>query len=228
MFKSIYHTLLDWSELWALLIPLTILFLHKKQPVYLRPVKYYVYTALLINSLIILIWLRNKYHWNFFINKMEDDDNNNFLYNIHSICRLFLFSWFFILLKQPFARTVKKILPVIFLLFIVINFIFFENFIDIGLSSRLLSIEAGILLFYCMQYYLNLLREEHTSFMKMPSFWVVTGLSIYVVASFPIFLFYEKLPALNKTFSVSIWDVHNIAFILLCIFIAKSFYGSRR
>src|SRR5687767_14687288 len=199
---SPYKFLLDRSEVWALLIPLAVAVVKKPHLPYLKPIIYYLIIALVINSLILLIWQRNKHHWDFYINKIGDDDNNNFLYNIHSIVRLLLFSWFFILLKQPFLTTAKKIIPILFLVFAFINFIFSEKFVGENLSSRLLSIETGILLFYCLQYYLYLLKEELTSFRRLPSFWIVTGLSLFVVASFPVFLFYERLPEINKLFSV--------------------------
>ncbi|HEY6062661.1 MAG TPA: hypothetical protein VIV35_03575, partial [Chitinophagaceae bacterium] len=108
------------------------------------------------------------------------------------------------------------------------NFIFFENFIPQGsetFSSRLLSTEAALLLFFCLQYYIYLVIEDKTTGVtQQRGFWVVTGLSIYVAVSFFIFLFYDYLSKVTSDFAVTIWDVHNIVFILLCILIAKQFY----
>ena len=50
--------------------------------------------------------------------------------------------------------------------------------------------------------------------------WVVAGLSIYVAVNFFIFLFYATLIATALKFSIVIWNVHNIFFIIFCIFIA--------
>lgn len=217
--RKLYHVFLDWSEVWSLLIPLAILIFRKSQPAYLRPVKYYVYLALLINSCVILIWLRNRYQWNLSI------DNNNFLYNCHSIVRLLLFSWFFISLKQHFMHRVKIILPIIFIVFIVINFSLYENYLGRSFSSRLLTVEAAILIFYCLQYFMYLLLEErHMPLKKQPGFWVAVGLGLYMAASFFIFLFYDYLVQQNRAFAISIWDVHNIAYIIFCICLARAFY----
>ena len=48
--------ILDWSEVWAPLIPLTILLIRKNQPSYLKPVIYYVIFALVINTIGNIIW----------------------------------------------------------------------------------------------------------------------------------------------------------------------------
>ena len=218
--NSIYHKILDWSEVWALLIPLAFVLFKKNKSAYLRPLKIYVWVALMLNVGAISIWLSNRLN---FSNMPDFLQSNNFLYNTHSIVRLLLFSWFFILLNQRFMHRIKAGLPFLFILLAIINFIFFEDFFNYGmLSSRLLATEAAILLFYCLQYFIYLMIDDKgTSLRKYPGFWVITCLSIYVSANFFIFLFYNYLITKNlKLFAVNIWDVHNIVFILLCIGLA--------
>lgn len=153
--------------------------------------------------------------------------DNIILYNTHSIIRLLLFSWFFIQLKQPILSGLKKIVPFIFVILTLVNFIFFEKYTDF--SSRTLSSESGFLLFYCLLYYLNILSlDHHIVYKTSPEFWIVTGLSIYVVINFPIFLFYKNLSAKYENFATHIWDVHNITYIIFCILIAKGFNVSKR
>src|SRR5436190_1449200 len=131
-----YRRIIDWSEVWALLIPLLIILLRRKNPSYLKPVRYYIFAALLLN----------------------------------------------------------------------------------------ISVDI-ILLFYCMQFYLYLLQEDRIKPLKSePSFWVVSGLTLYVAVNFFIFLFYTNLIMDNEGFSIIIWDVHNISYIILCTCIAKAFY----
>jgi hypothetical protein len=132
------------------------------------------------------------------------------------------------LLDQPFLRSLKKAVPVVFGLFVLVNFIFFENFFYYwSFSNRLLSLETGLLLLYCLQYYFFVLNEDTNEDRRPASFWVVTGLSIYVVINFPIFLFYKAFLKQFENFAVSIWDVTNISFILFCILLAKALYESR-
>lgn len=224
--NRIFHTLLNWSEVWALLIPLTVLLWKKNKEEYLKPIRIYVGATLLLNTGIVLI-SECKGPWG-----LQQGDffwNNNVFYNIGSILRLLLFAWFFNLLKQRFMHRLKMIIPFAFLLFVLINFVFYENFIPFGafesFSSRLLATEAALLLFYCLQYFIFLMIEDKPAKLSFqPGVWVVTGLSIYISVSFFIFLFYSYLSKVTKDFAVNIWDVHNIVFIILCIFIAKQFY----
>lgn len=221
--------LLDCSEIWALFIPLFFMTGDKKKVAYLKPVRIYVWIAIIISVLIIVISKRNQ--WFGFPEHPNPSwlGSNNFLYNLHSVVRFLLFSWFFILLDQKILSRGKRLIPILFLLCFFINFIFFEDFFNYwSFSGRLLSIEATILLFYCLLYYMHMLRDDESSFRASPSFWVVTGLSIYVVVNIPIFLFYAALLKQFEDFTVGIWDIHNISFIIFCIFLAKAFYESRK
>ncbi|UOE47330.1 hypothetical protein MTO98_23265 [Mucilaginibacter sp. SMC90] len=208
----------DWSEVWALLIPLAILYLKKKQPAFIKPVATYLWAALIINVTIDVVWklktvLPRPYN------------TNNYLYNVHSIIRLLLFSSFFIKLNQQFLSKTKRIAPYIFLGFALINFSFYQNFFDYGqLSSRLLSFEAIIMMFYCMQYYLFKITEDEEPGKKQPDFWIVTGLGIYYTINFFIFLLYNELTVRLHNFAISLWNIHNFTYTILCVFIAKGLY----
>lgn len=219
---SLIHTLLDWSEVWAILIPLPFMLKYKSQPLYMKPIRIFIWLSLILHIAILMIWKYQDhmpYEWL---------KTNNYLYNIISIVRFFMFSWFFILLNQQYFKKLKMIVPVLFGIFILVNFIFLEDFFyHWSFSSRLISLELGLLLLYCLQYYFLILTEETSEDKRPPSFWVVTGLSIYVVINFPIVLFYQAFLKQFENFAVQIWDITNISFILLCILIAKAFYDSR-
>ena len=220
-----FREILDWSEAWAPLLPLTILLFFKNKSRNLRPVRIYLLLAFVLNLFLDVLW---KFYNDLGIENGDFLSNNNFIYNISSVLRLLLFSWFFIGLRQQFMQRVKLILPVGFLVFVIINFFFFQNFFPQGndfFSSRLLTAEAAILLFYCMQYFIYLILEEkNTSLVHQPGFWVVTGLSVYVAANFFIFLFWEYLSVKLKYFALGIWDIHNIVFIIFCMLIAVQFF----
>src|SRR5687767_1661657 len=104
-----------WSEVWAPIIPLIVLLLKKKQPHFLTPVVLYLWLALFLNLTADIIgdfrhllppWLQS----------------NTVLYNIHSVLRFACFSAFFLMLNQPFFVLIKKLLPFMYLIFIIINF----------------------------------------------------------------------------------------------------------
>lgn len=220
---KIFQEVLDWSEVWALLIPLAVLFKYPKQPKYFKPVIIYLWLALAIDLVIDIGW-KFKSHvpaW------LKD---NNFLYNVHSIIRFACFASFFILLNHPFQQKLKKAIPYLALLFVLINFLVFkENFLEKEtFSSRLLATEAGLLLAYCLLYFLYRFQDESLQLKRTADFWVVLGLSIYVVLNFFYFLFYKTLikEGYGKTVAW-MWDIHNATFIILCLFIARAFYVNR-
>lgn len=215
---KILYQILDWSEVWALLIPLAVLWIHKQQPRCFKPIIVYLWLALLIDIPIDVAYIFKQsvpsWMW-----------PNNYLYNIHSIARFACFSAFFVLLRQLYLVKIKKWLPLASGLCILVNFLFFEDFFTPNtFSSRLLSMEAGILLFYCLQYYLFRLQEDKAGSGKGNEFWMVTGLGIYVVFNFPFFLLYTSLEVNDQ---VNWWYIHNVSYIIFCIFIAKAFYVTR-
>jgi hypothetical protein len=210
--------ILDWSEVWALLIPLFVLVVRGKQPPLLKPVIVYLWLALLFNFIADIIGDFKRYF-------PASIQSNNPLYNVHSLVRFACFSYFFISLKQSSTNAIQKIIPFLSLLFVLINFSFFENFFNpMHLSGDLLAVEAYLLLIYCMLYYLLRLKKDVEVISGGKVFWVVTGLSIYVVINFFVFLFYLPMIKLNPMLAGKMWTIHNIAYIIFCILIAKAFY----
>lgn len=211
-----FFTILNWSEVWALLIPLSVLMNHKQQPKYLKPVVIYLWIALLLNISGDIIADFKSYFPSWL-------QRNVVLYNVHSLVRFTCFSLFFILLQQPYYKLIKKVLPFIFILFLSVNFSMGDDFFNPHhLSGNLLAAEAYILLTYCMIYYLSQLKEEKV-LTGGKDFWVVVGLSIYVVTNFFVFLFYVPMMTENETLASNMWNVHNVVYIFLCVMIAKSF-----
>ena len=217
MFKTL-NLVFDWSEVWAILIPLFVLAFHRRQPIFLRPVIYYLWIALFLNLTGDIIADFQKYLPGWL-------HGNDPIYNIHSIIRLTCFGLFFYLVGNYFRKRIDIIIVTVALIFIFINFAFYENFFDEQhLSGNLLAIEAFVLLIYCMRYYLTRLKMETVGFAGRKDFWVVTGLSVYVVINFFVFLFYVPLLTENPDLADRMWSIHNLAYITMCIFIAKAFY----
>ena len=224
--------LINFMEVWSLFIPLIALYFNKKQPAYLQPVIIYLFLALYINFLGDIMYFQDELHFpNWF-------RTNTYLYHIHSIVRLLLFSILFIRLKQPFLVNLKKTIPIVFIAFVIINFNFSEHFfnykyndtyhyVDSKLSGHLLAVEAVLLLLYCLIYYLFRLQEDRTDVRKPAHFWVVTGLCIFVIPCIPVYLFYESLIKLDIRFTRYIWKVPNICYLIFCIMIAKAFLVSK-
>jgi len=230
--KRVVQELLDWSEVWALLIPLVVLVLRKPAEKWVKPLKFYLITALLINLAADIIWKRyllylNGWmtsHLSYFYSANGDFDNT-ILYNIHSAIRFTLFIIFFSYLGRTFKKL-NWVLPAVYGISFMILFLFYRDIRDF--NSLLLAEETALLLIYCLTYYLLIIRDEESTVKKSPAFWAVTGISIYVVINFPIFLFYNALAKQARNFAIDIWDVHNISYLVFCLLIAKSFYVARR
>ncbi len=210
----------DWSEVWALLIPLFFIMFRHKRPALLKPVIIYLWLALTLNIFGDII---GDFKWAFHFPAWLQ--SNNPLYNLHSVVRFACFSYFFISLPQTRFKTFKKIIAGLFVVFFIIDFGFFENFFYPNhLSGNLLSAEAYLLLIYCMLYYLEVLMSEDETAFRGPVFWIVTGLAIYVVINFFVFLFYVPMITQNMVLTDRMWNIHNAAYIILCIFITRAFY----
>ena len=212
--------MLDWSEVWAPLIPLVYLLFNRQQPGFLKPVIVYLLLAFCIN-------LAGDIIGDFKAILPLKIKSNNPLYNVHSIIRLTCFYYFFIALRQDDFGRLRYFLTIACSMIIIINFIFNENFLNPDhLSGNLLAAEAYLLLIYCLLYYLSKLRAEDSDVSGTADFWVVTGLSIYVVINFFVFLFYVPMINFDSNLAERIWDVHNFAYIVLCILITRAFYES--
>ena len=218
-FINFCQDLLNWSEVWGILIPLfTLLGFKKRQPNLINPIIIYLCLALFMNLLADLIGDFKTFFPSFL-------KSNNPIYNIHSIIRFTCFTIYFITIKKLPVSNLKKVVIFSMCLFIFINFLFYENFFNYYiLSGSLLAVEAYLLLILCMEYYLAELNDEVENISGKKNFWIVTGLSIYVTVNFFIFLFYVPMIKENHLLAVQMWNVHNVAYLILCILIAKSFY----
>lgn len=213
-----FQVILDWAEVWALLFPLATYLLLRNQPYVLRPVLVYIGGAFLINLVCDIIGDFERFlpAW------MQ---TNLLLYNIHSLFRFACFGYFFSLIKQNSFVRFRQVLPFIYFAFVLVNYIYLEDYLDEShISGNLFTIEAYFLLIYCLLYYLSQLRSDVERFRSNKEFWIVTGLSVYVVISFFIFLFYVPMIQENPVLTDKMWSVHNLAYILFCLFITKAIH----
>lgn len=232
--------ILNWSEVWAPLIPLTFFTFLRPKVKWAKPIFYFLIITLIFSIAIDIIWYRKHlginewfeknlwWWWDFDSKAGKYVFKNNIFYNLNSFARLIFFSLFF---QQfyPIYKKLDRFVPWIFLTLMTANFIWFEDIKDF--SSREHAIEAAILLYYCLLYFYKTTMDESIgSPSSLPQFWVVTGLTLYTAINFFIFLFYKYLMGFPefKKYAVEIWNVHNISFILLNIFIAVSFYKAKK
>lgn len=216
------QTILDWSEVWALLIPLGVVLSGKRQSPANRPVIAYVIVALITNTACNIIWKADLLLYN-------SIPYNGFLYNLHSMVRFLMFDLFFGKLNQSYTSLLSWVVRSGFCLFILLNFGFYEKFYDdkSPFSSVLLSLESALLLILCLQYYFYKFTNEEDNSITQPDFWIVTGLSIYVTLNFFIFLLYDTISKYHIQFAIQLWNFHNLSYILFNLLLAKAFYESQ-
>lgn len=213
--------ILDWSEVWALLVPLAVIFIFKPSTHKFPSIYGYLLISLPLYSLIDFSW---KFKDKFDLPEVLHD--NQFLYNALSIIRFLCFSYFFIQLKLPFKGKWQWLIPALFIAFGIYNFLFLESFKTF--SNHIHLLESSLILFYCLAYYIRILKSDQVAIFTRPEFWFITGICLYEAINLPIFGYYNKLGGLDEEFAIDLWNVHNIIYIILCLFIAKGFYESSK
>jgi len=226
-----FQEIIDWSEAWALLIPLTFYFIWKPKDAWVKPVVIYLVIAFVLNLVADMIWKKGlpflelpiRDAFPFLYVPQYTQISNNIFYNVHSIIRMLLFTWFFFKLDPFFFKKLNLAVIPLFIGFTIINFYFFANIIVLP-NSALFAVEAAFLLLYCIVYFVRLNKDERsTNPFSESSFKIVSGLTLYNAINLPIFIFYDYLIISNDTYSEDVWTVHNITYIVLNILIAFSF-----
>lgn len=218
----IVDTLFIWSEAWAPLIPLGALIFCPKQSDYTKPVIVYLFLSFVFNTVSNIIWQRNA------LGLELAFTNNNPIYNLNSLCRFFLFILFFVMLKLPFLPLLKFMVPAIFVLFVVVDLFLWEDFMAKQIAHNIHAAEAGLLMISSLLYFYYVMRSDIDNVTQTAAFWIATGLLIFVAVSFPIYLYYNDILENYTRFTVNIWSVQKVGFIILCLLIAFGFYTSHK
>jgi len=219
------QTLSDWSEVWALLIPLIVIIVSRPKEKQIRVLVWYVIIGFILNfATTFMIEFRNLVPSWLYIDNMI---NNNIVYNIHSMFRVLLFSWYIINIRQYQFTFFFKTFLVAYLVFIFINFTIFES--PFFLSTRLFAAESIVLLVMCLFYFFRSIQDEsQTNWLKHPSFLVCAGISLYEVITFFIFLFFYPLSQKDQEFFIVTMRIYSITFVMLCILLSLAFYSSKK
>ncbi|HEY6978252.1 MAG TPA: hypothetical protein VH396_18255 [Chitinophagaceae bacterium] len=208
--------ILNWMEVWAPLIPLYVFIVKRPDEKHLEIIAAYLLTSLCINLIIDVSWLFNSC-------MPPALKNNNFLYNIISVCRVFFFVIFFMNTTSLLSKKVYNLFLGLYVLLFAIYFTFFADFFT--LSSMLHSIEALGLLALCILYFTRLIKSDEVFFGFDPYLIIISGLAIYESVNFFVFLFYSYLMENSgQDFAKVLWRVPNIIFLVFCLFITRAFY----
>lgn len=225
MMEEIIQFLRDWSEVWALLIPLIVILIYKPRGQNVRWLKLYVITAFILNFLAIFMM-----HYHYLMPPSFLEQGNNIFYNLHSFIMVISFGCFITSVRKYKYTIVLKALLVIYLAFVLINFTLGES--PFILSTRHFAAGSIVLLIMCLYYFFHcIIEESQTNWLKEPSFIIFVGLCLYEAITFFIFLFIY--PLFNKTynqdlsFAFLMMDIYQISFVIFCIFLAVGLYKYR-
>ena len=221
----ILEILRDWAEVWAMLIPLSIILFYKPAGNHIRIVVGYVIIAFflfLIANLMLEFYdiLPERLLVNGGI-------NNNLIYNIHSVIKVLLFSWYIMSVRDYKYLNFLKLLLVVYLGFVILNFYQWET--PLKLSTHLFTAESIVLLVMCFFYFFRSIQDDsQENWLKHPSFLVCSGVCLYEVICFFIFLFFWPLAESDEPFFIVTMRIYSFALVLLGIMLALAFYKSHR
>lgn len=224
------QVILDWSEVWALLIPLAIIIIYRPGMYKSKLLAVYVIAGFILNftATFVLDFYYLMPRWMYVDNRV----NNNLLYNLHSFTRVCLLGWYVITIRPYKYLFLLKTLYVAYIVITVVNFIFIET--PFYLSTRLFAAESIVLLVFCLFYFFRSIQDEsQVNWLKHPSFLVCTGICIYEAITFFIFLFFYPLHSRNSAFANSAFAeatmrLYTVTYIMLCILLAFALYKGRK
>ena len=215
----------DWSEVWALLIPLIIILVYKPKGNNLRWLILYVVTAFILNVFAVII-VEYDYLLPIWMNY-----GNNIFYNLHSFIMVISFSVYIINVRKYKYKHLLKTLLVLYLAFVLLNFAFWES--PLLLSTHHFTGGSVVLLLICLLYFLTAIQEESpTIWLKHPSFIICAAVSLYQAITFFIFLFIYPMnnSAYNSdvSFALLMMRIYQAIFVVFCILLALALYRSRK
>lgn len=207
------------AESWAVLIPLITSLIRRPTSRPLRIVVVYLCIAFVLNTMANISIL-------FYYQLSGFLKYNNWEYNLHSLTKTVCFVLFFQSIGVK-SKWLSSYWVIVFFLFgSAFIFLFIDDFFLI--SSKVFALEGLILLVYCMYFFFQKLKDEQVDMDFDPFLVIVTGLSIYESVNFFVFLFFDVLMTKAVAFAGSIWDFHNVIYIVFCLFLTYAFYGRTR
>lgn len=213
----------SWGEIAGIIIPLIIIIIYKPKGGKNRPLVLYVIIAFMLNLIIVAI-AKNEGRYTFI------PASNLLFYNIHSVVKVFFFGWYLSTFHSLRSSQLIKIIVPAFLLFAVINFIFWQP-ID-AFSERIANIETILLLIFCSSFFIStIIDNSDTIWMNKPVFMVCASINFYAALNFFVFLFFNYLNVEEeqKTYLLSILlIIFAFSYMILCVILAIAIKGNRK
>ena len=149
----------------------------------------------------------------------ELDRGNLYMYHINCLLSVYALSLFYIRLFNTSAtkRTIS-VVAIIFTCFFLYNIYIWEPIAVFNSNS--FGMASFILCAYALFYYLKLLKSSaEDNILTSANFWFNTGIFSYYTINFFIFLTYNKLTQEKLPMLGIIWQLHNVIFLIMCVYI---------
>lgn len=224
---KLFDLLRDWSEVWALLIPLIVILVHRPKGSFVKWVTWYVLLGLLFNFLatcmnenyrLFPLWLSMH--------------GNNIFYNLHSFFMAIFLGWYIVNTWESRYGNILRMLIGGYIFFVIVNFILWESLFK--LSTHHFTAGSIVLLILCLSYFLHILISDNSkiNWIRHPSFIICVAVFLYQAITFFIFLFFYPLnnnaSAAVLSFALFMMRVYQAAFIVFCILLAIGLYKYKK
>ncbi len=215
-----FDLIIDWSEVWALLIPFITILVIRKGFNKMQPLVIYTIVALILNSFSTVSYFFHAQMHGFM-------RNNNIFYNLHSIARVVFFGWFIYNVAPAKHQKFYLLLLSAYACFIVVHFAFNSSILFFDTTT--FAAESIVLLVIAISYCLTMmLDDQQINWVQQPSFLVIGGILFYEVVTFFIFLFILPMAKSNPSFGLLCLKIYKFVFVFLCVMIAIALIKNTR
>ncbi len=140
---------------------------------------------------------------------------------------LLLLNFYYSILKQFFSNRIFISLAVFGCLFFIFDSIFLESIYTYNSYGR--SVEALVIIFLCMSWYVKLISEETVDHSLHRSLkFINSAFLIYFAGSVMLFSFANSISHLAAKFSLSLWVLHTLLVFILYTLIAIGLWKYRK
>ncbi len=215
---TFYRFLMNWSEVWPLAIALAILLLFKQKED--------------VNLLTWMIVLTFLFHFSgtyisMFNDKVpENFRNNNIIYNLMAIIKPSLIGFYLLQLRQLKQYAFLNFTLYLFLIFCLINFLFFENIFIY--SSQMVLASSALMLIFTLTFFLDAMIDDEIPLpLTHPAYFLCTAVSISESINFFIYLFIFPVFSTNREFGLLTMNISSYAYFFYGFVLSAGFFINR-
>jgi hypothetical protein len=149
----------------------------------------------------------------------------DYLFTIFEFC---VFAYFFQQkLLYQFHRRILSFLSFVYLgssVLVLIKDLVSHHNLQMGTEYLLWALQAICLIIPCVLYFIEIFRKPEIYLSRTPGFWIVSGLSFFMISSLPFSLFSNYIEAQSPDLAANFTAIFNIFYCLLFMMITKAHF----